>query len=135
MKAAWPPCSGWSRQTCGETSFAAERDADGVDAAVAGGQQAEHVGDFARVAAVVFLFGRHAAAAAEMRHHAVPAAFAHRVHHFDGVVAAAAAFQAVKQDDERGFRICRIDEVVSGLFAAAAVGQQFAAVGRRSSLQ
>ena len=114
---------------------AAERDADGVDAAVTGGQQAEHVGELGRVAAVVHAFGGYAAAAAEMRHHAVPAAFAHRVHHFDGVVAAAAAFQAVKQDDERGFRVCRIDEVVSCLFAAAAVGQQFAAVGRRGALQ
>ena len=113
---------------------AAEGDADGVDFAVVRGEQAEHVGNFAGVAAVVFAFGGNAAATSEMGDDAVPAARLHGVHEFDGVVAAAAAFEAVEEDDQRRVGVGRVDEIVGGLVFAVAVGQQLAAVGGRRAL-
>jgi len=53
----------------------------------------------------------YAAATAEMHHHAVPAFFNDRAHQFNGVMAAAAALQSVKQNHQRRIGIGGIDKI------------------------
>lgn len=76
-----------------------------------------------------------AAATAEMGDHAVPAFVLYRAHQFDRVMAAAAAFQAVKQNHQRRVGIGAVDKIVGNLCFAGAVGQQLAPVSGGRALQ
>ena len=78
---------------------ATQRNADRINPSVTAGEQREHVCDFGCITAVVHFLRRYAAAAAEMGDHAVPAARRHFLHQRHRIMAAAAAFEPVKQYD------------------------------------
>ena len=117
--------------------IATERHAGSIHRVVARRQRLQHKFDFAAVARVV-IHRRgvgHAAAAAKMRHHAVPAVCGHRMHQRSGIMAAAAAFQAVKQHQQRRIGAGAVDKIISHQRLAGAVGQKLAPISRRRRLQ